>query len=338
MAGSAAGAAPVVSIVIVTCRRLTELRRCLGHLATHLAASPVDAVEILTVHAPGDDASIAMVRQQHPTVRVLQADRRHMTAPLIAFLDDDAWPQDGWLAALLAAFADPQVLAVGGQVRRADGSRQYGPMVVTALGRPLPLAEDAALPPHLSPTLPGCNMTFRRSALFAVGGFDERLVYHFDDVDISRRLWLLADRRVGALKYVAAAVAGHEPAPGPFRRTLQDRAWYVVSRDSIYFACRHAGRAPHRLAGAVLLQLPKTLRFVHWLLHGRLSPMAFLRCVGKQLAGIVAGTVKGLCCRPILPLQPAPATAAPVTTTYTPRAPKVDDAPPLWRGESAERP
>jgi len=37
---------------------------------------------------------------------------------LVAYLDDDAWPHRDWLATLAREFADPRVMAVGGEELR----------------------------------------------------------------------------------------------------------------------------------------------------------------------------------------------------------------------------
>jgi hypothetical protein len=42
------------------------------------------------------------------------------------------------------------------------------------------------------------------------------------------------------------------------------------------------------------------------MLTGKLGPVAFARCVGKHVAGVVAGIAKGLCRSASLPLEPLP--------------------------------
>jgi GT2 family glycosyltransferase len=92
-------------------------------------------------------------------------------APLVAFLDDDATAQPGWLAALIAPFGDPAVVAVGG---RADprwiGERPswFPPefdwvIGCTHVGAPRTRA--------VVRNVIGCNMAFRRDAVSEVGGF-----------------------------------------------------------------------------------------------------------------------------------------------------------------------
>ncbi|MCU0863034.1 MAG: glycosyltransferase [Planctomycetes bacterium] len=307
---------PAVSIVVVTSDRLVDLRRCLGELRRHLAAPGLPTTEVLTVHAPHDTASMAMVRAEYPEVAVHVAPRRHLSeqrnlgarrarGEILIYLDDDAWPRAGWLAALLQPFAEPRVLAASGPVFRGDGSLQCERLAASPIGRLIPLAADRPLPAGMAPSFSGCNLALRRTALFAIGGFDENLPYQPDDMDVCGRLFRFANRSAAALHYCPAAKVTHESSPGPYRRTLQDRAWFVVARDNMYFACRHAG--PVRgLLGGVVLQVPKLWRFGAWLLQGKLGPLPFVRCVGKHVGGMLAGCWKGLTARARLPLQPLP--------------------------------
>ncbi|MBL9076924.1 MAG: glycosyltransferase [Planctomycetes bacterium] len=316
---------PRVSIVVITADRCADLRRCLRELAAHLGQPGTPPAEVLTVHAPGDDAAAAMVQSEFPWVACHRAARRGIghqrnvgarlaRGEVVTFLDDDAWPRAGWLAAIDAAFVDPVVVAASGPVVRGDGSRQFGRLAASALGRIVPVPDGAPVPPRLAPTFSGCNLSLRRRALLAAGGFDENLVYQPDDIDVCRRLFVAAGRSAAAFAYRDAISVHHESSPGPYRRTLQDRAWFTVARDTIYFGFRHAGTLRAALCAGPL-QLPRLVRFVGWLVTGRLGPIAFVRCTAKLLAGIAAGYGKGLCRRPVLPLAaeptPRPTTAAP---------------------------
>jgi GT2 family glycosyltransferase len=92
---------------------------------------------------------------------------------LVAFLDDDAEPADGWLAALLGPFDDPEVLATGGTAQPSwTGGRpgwfppEFDWVVGCSYrGQPEGLAEVR------NPL--GCNMAFRRRVFAEVEGFRE---------------------------------------------------------------------------------------------------------------------------------------------------------------------
>jgi glycogen synthase len=318
---------PQVSIVVVTSDRTVDLRRCLVALRTHLAVPGTPPTEVLTVHPPHDHASMAMVRAEHPDVGVHVAARRHISeqrnvgarharGDVVVYLDDDAWPRPDWLCTLLAAFTDARVLAASGPVFRGNGSLQCERLAASPIGRLVALDDGEPVPAGMFPSFSGCNLAVRRRALFAVGGFDENLPYQPDDMDLCCRLFALARRDHVAMRYCPGAAVVHESSPGPYRRTLQDRAWYTVARDNLYFACRHAG-VLRGTCGGVLLQIPKVLRFGRWLLAGELGAPAFLRCVGKHVAGTLAGCVKGLTRRARLPLLALPAATAPPATSTT---------------------
>lgn len=324
-------ATPRVSIVVVTSDRTVDLRRCLRELRAHLAAADAPPAEVLTVHPEHDREALAMVAAEFPEVHVHRAPRRHISeqrnlgarharGDVLVYLDDDAWPRAGWLAQLVDAFADPHVLAASGPVFRGDGSLQCRRLAASPIGRLIPLADDAALPRGMSPSFSGCNLAVRRRALFAIGGFDENLSYQPDDMDLCCRLFAYAGRDPAALCFRPGAAVVHESSPGPYRRTLQDRAWFVVARDNLYFACRHAGRS-RGVVGGGLLQLPKLARFGTWLLTGKLAPLAFARCVAKHVAGTLAGCWKGLTTTARLPLAPLPECEEPRTEVRRCRTP-----------------
>ena len=100
----------------------------------------------------------------------------HSSAPVVAFLDDDAVPRAGWLDALGARFAEANVAAVGGAVQprwEAGAPPRWFPdefgWVVGCDYRGLP--GDGA--PIRNPI--GANMAIARDAFDAAGGFSERL-------------------------------------------------------------------------------------------------------------------------------------------------------------------
>jgi GT2 family glycosyltransferase len=90
---------------------------------------------------------------------------------IVAFLDDDAEADPGWLAALVAPFTDDRVVATGGRVVPVweTGRPRWMPeefdWVVGCSYRGLPTAEA----PIRNPI--GCSMSLRRRAAIDAGGF-----------------------------------------------------------------------------------------------------------------------------------------------------------------------
>lgn len=92
------------------------------------------------------------------------------TAPILVFLDDDAEPEPGWMAALLAPFVDTTVAIAGGRAVPAWEGRPPGwfpPEFLWVVG--CSFRGQITTGPVRNPI--GCSMAIRRSALEAVGGF-----------------------------------------------------------------------------------------------------------------------------------------------------------------------
>ena len=93
---------------------------------------------------------------------------------VVVFLDDDAVPRDGWLAALKAPYRDAGVFAVGGWASPAwphgDRPARIPPELDWVVG-----CSYEGMPRTRAPirNLMGCNMSFRRQVFDLVGGFDE---------------------------------------------------------------------------------------------------------------------------------------------------------------------
>ncbi|MDN3497308.1 glycosyltransferase family 2 protein [Planococcus sp. APC 4015] len=94
------------------------------------------------------------------------------TGDVVAFLDDDAVAEPGWLETLAAPFWDPAVVAVGGSavpIWPGDAPAALPDELLWIVGcsyRGLPLEP---LPVR---NVMGCSMAFRREPLRAIGGFN----------------------------------------------------------------------------------------------------------------------------------------------------------------------
>lgn len=99
----------------------------------------------------------------------------HSREGVVAFLDDDAVAHPGWLAGLLAEYADPGVVAVGGAIaprwrhRRPTWFPPEFDWVVGCTYRGMPAERTRVR------NVIGANMSFRRAAVVAAGGFAEHL-------------------------------------------------------------------------------------------------------------------------------------------------------------------
>ncbi len=126
---------------------------------------------------------------------------RNAQAPIIAFIDDDAVPQEGYLKAIYDPFADESVVGVEGKVVPVQ-------------------CEDMGLLGMSPRSLEGgvyltCNIAFRTAALKTIGGLDESFPYPaFEDVDLAEAI-----KPLGKIVWAPAAEVHH-----PCRRWSLQRA------------------------------------------------------------------------------------------------------------------
>ncbi|MPY96384.1 MAG: mycofactocin system glycosyltransferase, partial [Acidimicrobiia bacterium] len=157
--------------------------------------------------------------------------------PLVAFVDAGVAPEPGWLAPLLAHFADPEVVAVAPRVRSRPGT---GTLLDRYERRRSPLdlgdAEARVAPRARVAYVPTAALLARRAAVEAVGGFDPALRTG-EDVDL---VWRLVE---------AGAVLRYEPAVTAWHGPRQDWAAWARQRFGYGRAAgpldrRHPGQLP----------------------------------------------------------------------------------------------
>jgi len=106
------------------------------------------------------------------------------TGEIVAYLDDDAYPDPHWLTYLATAFLTTAHAGMGGPNIPPPGNGSVADSVANSPGGPVHVLLSDAEAEHI----PGCNLAFRKSSLQAIGGFDPRFRVAGDDVDICWRL------------------------------------------------------------------------------------------------------------------------------------------------------
>ena len=165
-----------------------------------------------------------------------------VTTPLVAFLDTDVTPAQGWLAALLAHFSDSRVALVAPRVAGAPGTSALHAYEQRHSSLDLG-AEPARIAVGTRVSyVPAAALVCRVDALRAVGGFDATMRVG-EDVDLVWRL--VADGH--RCRYEPAAQVLHAP-----RATMgawcRQRSGY--GRSAAPLARRHPGAlAPVRMSG-----------------------------------------------------------------------------------------
>jgi len=132
---------------------------------------------------------------------------------LVALLNPDAFPEPGWLEALVAAaVAHPDVAAFGSRQMLAEhegildgiGDRWHLSGLAWREGHGRPLG-PADLEPREIFSPCAAAALYRRAAVLEVGGFDEDYFCYGEDVDLGFRLRLAGQRA----RFVPAAVVRH---------------------------------------------------------------------------------------------------------------------------------
>ena len=120
---------------------------------------------------------------------------------IVAYIDDDAYPDPHWLTFLVSGLRDTEHVGIGGPNIAPPGDGAIADCVANAPGGPVHVLLSDRVAEHI----PGCNMAFRRDKLLEIGGFDPRFRIAGDDVDVCWRL----QERGWTIGFAPAAVVWH---------------------------------------------------------------------------------------------------------------------------------
>jgi len=264
----AASGDPSATIVICTRNRPARLETCLQ--AVRRLNYPKYQICVVD-NAPDDDAARVMAGRygaeyELAPIRGLSRARNlgvlGARGEIVAFLDDDMVPHDGWLRALALEFQDERVMAVSGPVlplTMADAAP--GELARALVTRPrgtrkFQLDRNSAKwfeRVNFGGFGDG-NMAFRRRAFEEFPGFDERL---------GRGVWISGGeehyayftlvKRGHRLAYAPAAIVFHPDAPRSVRKWWKSR-FEAVAYFAFLAACepRYAWRVAKYLLEALL--------------------------------------------------------------------------------------
>lgn len=178
------------SVIISTIGRADDLARCLDAVSKQ-RFSPFDVI-VIDNSPDGDSQTLALaarfgaryVREKRPGLsRARNRGALVSGSDIIAYLDDDSVPEEGWLAAIVEEFADPEVMAVGGRTvpmrLETDSEKLFAEVRGLAYNRPSRLVVDRNTPYWFDicgfgGIGSGCNMAIRRTAFEVWPGFNER--------------------------------------------------------------------------------------------------------------------------------------------------------------------
>jgi GT2 family glycosyltransferase len=205
---------PSVDVIVVNWNGKAETLACLA--AAEAQLGEVHGSMITVVDNGSTDGSIAEITVRFPRVRFIPLGaNRGFTGGLaaalatsrarnVAFLNNDAVPEQGWLAAIARAIDDApdDVVSVGGKIVSLDGKRIDfigglmtfdGHAFQNGFRMPLGSKEEPKSGDDLFFACGG-NMISRRQPLLDLGGFDDDYFAYLEDVDFGWRTWIAGKR------------------------------------------------------------------------------------------------------------------------------------------------
>lgn len=108
----------------------------------------------------------------------------HATGEILAYIDDDAFPDPHWLQYLAYSFRNSDHACIGGPNIAPSDDGFIATCVANAPGGPVHVLLSDEIAEHV----PGCNMSFRKDVLMKIGGFDPVFRSAGDDVDVCWRI------------------------------------------------------------------------------------------------------------------------------------------------------
>ena len=241
---------------MVTWRGAARIGDCLDALAAQERAH-----HVLVVDNASDDGTATVLAAHSSAPDVIRlpgntgyaggiaAGLTRVRTPLVAWLNDDAYPCPGWLAALEDALA-ADVAAVTSRLQRPEGAVQslgaaltpdgHGRDIVVEAGEPFAFCGGAAL--------------LRMAALHAAGGVPAGFFCYYEDTDTAWRLRLAGWR----VAHAAGAVAVHQHGASSGLGSAAFHRWNERNRLLMLLRCAPAAVAAREVArfAALTLLLP----------------------------------------------------------------------------------
>jgi GT2 family glycosyltransferase len=253
-----------ISVIIVNWNAKAFLRKCLESLR-HSACPFV--VEILVVDNSSADGSSKMIQMEFPEVRLIQSSEnlgfarannlalKQAKGTYLALVNSDVVVHDGCLEYLVTvlerscsvALAGPKVYGVDGEIQHTC---HRFPTVWNVICRFMAIDRILGRWPIFSgfemrhwnyscggevEVLSGCFWLGRKSAIDAVGGFDERFFFYAEDVDCCKRIVARGWKVVYVPEATATHFGGGSSSNAPLRYSIE------ILRANLAYWKKHRG-------------------------------------------------------------------------------------------------
>ncbi len=230
------------SIIIPTGGRVDALIETLESIERYAPGN-----EVIVIGDKNDDLTRRALRETFHDVRYLESDESSAVVKrnigiaraannILIFVDDDVVIESGWLKSLLWHYDDISVGGVGGRVKihgLKGGSSAFKTGVIEegfVVGNWDPPVNETLEVQHLI----GCNMSFRRSLVMKVGGFDNffRACNFREETDLCLRVRLLGYRLI------------FDPDANLVHKALGRKSWgarwiYYYVRNTLYLYLKY---------------------------------------------------------------------------------------------------
>ncbi len=202
---------PPVSVVVCSYNGSRTIRETL----THLARLEYPQFEVIIIDDGSKDATpeiAAEYAESHANFRLIRQSNQGLsvarnrgiteaTGQIVAYIDDDAYPDPHWLGFLVRSMLRHNFVGCGGPNVGPVDDGLIAACVSNSPGGPTHVLLSDTQAEHI----PGCNMAFWRDKLLAVGGFDPQFRIAGDDVDLCWRL----QEAGGVIGFSPAAMVFH---------------------------------------------------------------------------------------------------------------------------------
>jgi GT2 family glycosyltransferase len=310
MIGKAADGAPprdlgpgagglAITVIIITAFRVNSLKTCLGILAPQLKTGD----EVLAVTGSGLPEEHALM-QEFQVLRVIESDRLCMPYQrnlgileahndILAFIDDDVQVGEKWRQSVSELYSDASVDAVVGREILEGYESEVRDDVPRLTWRGI----RGSMQHYTGQTVcevrggQGCNMSFRRSVLERIDGFDPNYIVkaYGEESDVFERLHGIGARVLfhPGMDVLHCPAEAHEYGRGAFNL----RGAYYLYRNYAYLYSKFFFFGPQycfHVFGATWGYFIKSARRVVTVtVH---TAAAF----GLSIAGTISGTYEGI--------------------------------------------
>ncbi|HEX8677973.1 MAG TPA: glycosyltransferase, partial [Segetibacter sp.] len=180
---------PIISVIVCSYNGSATIKDTLDGLIK----LPYPNFEVIVVNDGSRDNLVEIVKQ-YPVKLIstsnsgLSCARNtgmyHAKGEILAYIDDDAYPEEHWLHYLAYAYTNAPHAAIGGPNIVPEEDGPIATCVANAPGGPVHVLITDEIAEHV----PGCNLSVRKKVLMEIGGFDPVYRTAGDDVDVCWRI------------------------------------------------------------------------------------------------------------------------------------------------------